>query len=52
MVAAAVLKTAVLTDVWVRLPPPARLFLRSKMGDRLIRAREVQPGLKAKLKAK
>jgi len=26
--------------------------LRSKMGDRLIRAREVQPGLKAKLKAK
>lgn len=31
MVAAAVLKTAVLTDVWVRLPPPAQLLLRSKL---------------------
>lgn len=33
MVAAAVLKTAVLTDVWVRLPPPARQRLRTHAGD-------------------
>jgi hypothetical protein len=51
MVAAAVLKTAVLTDVWVRLPPPAPAFLEIKSGGSRARRAEPYDGLTADLTA-